>query len=227
MPQRQNLLKLAIESAFCLINRAITGTSEVQVMRFQPIILFLLVGFFCAGTPVSAQTELLGGRVSYFGDGRTQLDGDAVGALLRASIGDGLEADNYRAIEVLIESPPQSILNIGLTKERIQTRVEVRLRSLGISPDLEFVPSDNGYKRLYVNIGGAGDAFHISVELKRYMPYFVRSPDGEGYLAGQVDATTWATSGTGTHAGDATYVLGLLDGLLDRFLNEYLEANTP
>jgi hypothetical protein len=29
----------------------------VQVMRFQPIILFLLVGFFCAGTPVSAQTD--------------------------------------------------------------------------------------------------------------------------------------------------------------------------
>ena len=196
-------------------------------MRFQPIILFLLVGFFCAGTPVFAQTEFFGGRVSYVGAGRVQLDSGAVRALNAAFISDGLETDNYRAIEVLIESPPQSILNIGLTKERIQTRVEVRLRSLGISPDLEYEPLENDYKRLYVHINGAGNAFNVTFEFSRYLPYFVRDPDGEGFLAREVRAITWNTGTTGTHGGNATFVLGELDADLDQFLNVYLEANMP
>ena len=40
-------------------------------------------------------------------------------------------------------------------------------------------------------------------------------------------STTWSTSTLGTHGQSAEFILELLDGQLDKFLNEYLKANVP
>ena len=38
-------------------------------------------------------------------------------------------------------------------------------------------------------------------------------------------ATTWSQGTTGTHGGNAEFIIGGVDALLDEFLNEYLKTN--
>ncbi len=46
----------------------------------------------------------------------------------------GLETANYKYVVVVIERLSADAVSIGLTTDRIQTRVELRLRSAGLTP---------------------------------------------------------------------------------------------
>ncbi len=129
----------------------------------------------------------------------------------------GLETANYKSVEVLIESLNTDARSIGLTEDRLRTRVELRLRSAGLTPvnprfSLEL-------PHLYVNINVIGDAFSILVEYRRQVD-FITGNRQYRYLA-----TTWRYGNAGTHGRDAAYITNALDEVLDKFLNEYLKAN--
>ena len=131
----------------------------------------------------------------------------------QAPLGTGLEIDNYQLVRVLVEDD-KAIEQIGLTTDRIRTRVELRLQQarlkLGHRPDRAF---------LYVNVNVAGHGFAIQLAFKRWVSYLV------GNVARQRLASTWDTGRAGTYTKNPEYIIQQLDILLDEFLNEYLKAN--
>jgi hypothetical protein len=128
----------------------------------------------------------------------------------------GLETANYKYVAVVVEGLSADAGSIGLTKERIRTRVELKLRSAGLTPSND-VNKNNAY--LYVNIGVIRNAYNISVEYKRLVDFTT------GNLRYQKMATTQNFSNAGMHGNDAAYIMNVLNILLDRFLNEYLKVN--
>lgn len=100
---------------------------------------------------------------------------------------------------------------IGLTKSRLQTAAESRLRSARL------YDSDAAIPILYVNVNVVGRAFNIDLEYNKPVRDVAT---GELWLA-----TTWGAGSTGTHGGNAGYIVSVLSEKLDQFLVEYLRVN--
>ena len=128
----------------------------------------------------------------------------------------GLETANYKYVAVLVEELSADAGSIGLTKDRIRTRVELRLRSAGLTPGKDFSKNET---YLYVNVNVTRGAFNNRVEYKRQVDFTTGNRRYLGFSA------TWHTGRAGTHGRDAAYIMNSLDRALDKFLNEYLKAN--
>jgi len=128
----------------------------------------------------------------------------------------GLETANYKYVTVLVEDVSADARSIGLTRDLIQTRVELRLRSAGLTPSKDITKNR---VFLYVQVNVQRDTFSTSVEYQR----LVESPTGNRRY--RYFATTWESASIGTHARSRVYIMNTLDQLLDEFLNEYLKAN--
>ena len=128
----------------------------------------------------------------------------------------GLETANYKYVAVVIERLSVDAGRIGLTKDRIQTRVELRLRSAGLTPGNDFSKNESS---LYVRVKIGGSAYSAAVEYKRQV-VFITGNRRYRYLA-----TTWESASIGTHARSRVYIMNALDQNLDKFLDEYLKAN--
>ncbi len=128
----------------------------------------------------------------------------------------GLETANYKSVAVLVEDLPAGAGRIGLTKDRIRTRVELRLRSAGLTPGND---SSKNHALLYVNINVGNGAFSTSVEYNRRVEFTTGNRRYGSF------GTTWTAASTGTHGRDAAYIVNWLDQHLDKFLNAYLKAN--
>jgi len=128
----------------------------------------------------------------------------------------GLETANYKYVAVVIERLSADAGSLGLTEDRIRTRVELRLRSAGLTPGNDITKN---LASLYVNVNVGGSAYSAAVEYKRQV-IFITGNRRYRYLA-----TTWESASIGTHARSAVYIMNALDQNLDKFLNEYLKAN--
>ncbi|MCY4584606.1 MAG: hypothetical protein OXB98_01065 [Bryobacterales bacterium] len=104
---------------------------------------------------------------------------------------------------------------IGLTKEALQAAVESRLRAARLYTE-DYAKSNGSW--LFVNVLVVGRAFNITVLYHKMVTdeFGVTSP-----------ASTWGAAGgiTGTHGGDAGYIVSSLSRHLDKFLAEYLRVN--
>jgi hypothetical protein len=170
------------------------------MFRLAPL---LLAALLLVPVPVVGQDR--GGRT---------IDADSYNYLRGAQTGTGLEVDNYRELPYLVEDLPESILSTGLTRERIETRIELRMRSAGLTPT-----EAGSSPYLYVRIGGIGNGFDTQVDLNRDVNYYLDDPSSDRYLVRQfIDAATWSTGTMETHGGRAAYLLETLDQYLDRFL---------
>ena len=126
----------------------------------------------------------------------------------------GLEVENHEEVFVLIENLNSDALDIGLTKRRIESRVNVRLRQINLKP------ATYRAEALYINIIVVGGAYNIIVDFTRPTLFF----KGEDlYQIGL--AKVYSLGVTGTHGRDPDYIISALDGLLDRFLSDYLDVN--
>jgi hypothetical protein len=130
-----------------------------------------------------------------------------------ATPGIGLEVDAYQSVEVIVEYLHKNAQQISLTKERLQTRVELRLRQAKLKPGRRF------NDRLYVEVNVVGHAFTIDVAFIRKV--FYSTDTGTKFCS----AITWNNGSTGTHVNNSAFIIQSLDALLDQFLNEYLKAN--
>lgn len=131
-----------------------------------------------------------------------------------ASVGTGLEVENHDSVRVVIEDLSKDAADIGLTKERLRTRAELRLRQARFRPDRQA-----GTEYVYVRVNVVGSAFSVRVEFRRTLSYTVSQ------VIRQISATTWDHGGVGAHGGSSEYVVQSLDASLDAFLNDYLAAN--
>ncbi len=122
-------------------------------------------------------------------------------------------------IGLVVEELPDDAADIELSKERIQTLAESRLRIARLYDAA--VPLYISY--LYVRVGVTvsenlrGGAFSIEVSFKKHLRDDVSDRNGS--------AVTWETSTYGTHGGDADYIMRLVSERIDWFILEYLRVN--
>ena len=127
------------------------------------------------------------------------------------SVRDRFELFNAcRPMHLIVGNMHAGVAEIGLTKESIQAAVESRLRAARLY-DVDADPN------LYVNVNVVGRAHSLRLEYVKFL-YDPVSEDS-GF------APTWQRSSTGTHGGDAAYILSILAGVMDIFLVEYLRVN--
>ncbi len=116
-------------------------------------------------------------------------------------------------LEVVIEILSLDALKIGLTQDRLETVVELKLRRERIkiieSPLMPY---------LYINVNVARNAFNINLELKETVKIQRLNRIAYGN-------TTWRVGTTGGHADKPEYIVSALSRLLDDFLNAYYKAN--
>lgn len=118
---------------------------------------------------------------------------------------------NCSPVTLVVERLHSDASKIGLTKESLEIAVESRLRSARLySPEL-LTP------RLYLNVSTVDSAFSISLEYSKLLY--------DDFTNSSNLATTWDTGSTGTHGGDASYVLSVVSEAVDRFLVEFLRVN--
>lgn len=132
--------------------------------------------------------------------------------------GSGVEVTDPGKLEYIVEEVSEDGRRLGITKERIRQKVEKHLRAAGITPlDGETTGTVEPFVYVRVVVGGSG--FNIRVEFSRPVLYAVN---------GQVLQTfgvMWSKSITG-YSTDGAYVIGAVDGPIERFIDEFLKANS-
>lgn len=113
-------------------------------------------------------------------------------------------------MKLIVEKLSSDASEIGLTKESIVAAAESRLRAARLY-DAEAT------HYLYVNVHVVGQAFSRSLVLRKWVHDF--SSDIS------LPATTWDTGATGTHGGDAGYILSGVSQDMDRFLVAFFRVN--
>ena len=116
-----------------------------------------------------------------------------------------------RPLYLVVEDLNKHAEEIGLTKERIQTAAESRLRAARL------YDAEAADHYLYVNVTVARRAFSTRVGYNKLLH------DEALGIGGR--AETWNTGSTGTHGGDAGYILQDVSEKIDRFVVEYLRVN--
>lgn len=118
---------------------------------------------------------------------------------------------NCAQMTLVVENLSDDAADIGLTRERIQTIAESRLRAARLYDEDVLSPY------LHIHVRVLSRSFSIEIAFKK------RLFDAESAYCGA--ATTWNRSGLGTHGGAASYILQHLSELLDRFMLDYLRVN--
>ena len=128
-----------------------------------------------------------------------------------------------KGVMVMVEDLNPAAERLGLSKDQIQTDVELRLRGAGIKvlreKEMFQIP---GYPRLYVNVNTIISevpvcAFSIRVELKEFIT-----------LANGLEATgaVWQVSSVGVGGiNKISKIRSYVGDEVDKFINDYLAAN--
>lgn len=129
---------------------------------------------------------------------------------LLGSLGETLEG--ISVIDVVIEEFNERVEEIGLTKNRLRTVTELRLRREGIKISRNVDP----YMKVNVNV--VGNAFNVSIEIKEAVK-LIRIKNAITV------ATIYRKSVTGTYGDRSDNIISGLSIVLDEFLNDYYKAN--
>ena len=121
---------------------------------------------------------------------------------------------NCQPMALVVEELSSDASDIGLTEESIQVAAESRLRSARLYNSSK---RDPYLPYLYISVNVVGEAFSISLQYHKIV--YDPLSDFNGF------ATTWKTSGTGTHGGGADFILSNVSQYMDEFLVEFLRVN--
>ena len=113
-------------------------------------------------------------------------------------------------VDLVIEDLPIEATRINLTVPRIRSLAESRLRAARLYDDA-------AEPYLYINITVTGRASMVLLEFKKLL--YDSTSGTSGFAA------TWRIGGTGTHGGDAGYILQYLSEYVDAFVLGFLRAN--
>jgi len=135
----------------------------------------------------------------------------------------GLEVDDYKQVEVLVEDLHQDAKDIGLTRQRIYNKTALTLRKYGLIPTYgnDLPPIAKRPEYLYIQVSVSGKGISISVQFLRPV-IFLTHQTGRAFRHVGI---TWLTGSTGTHGGNYTYMLDIVEGQVEEFVLAYLEAN--
>ena len=116
-----------------------------------------------------------------------------------------------KPMALVVEGLPPDASRIGLTVDSLQAAVESRLHAARLYDSEALSP------RLYVNVNVSGGAFSVGFQYDKL--FYDPLSDLTNIAA------TWDTGSTGTHGGDAPYILSVVSQHMDRFLLEFLRVN--
>ena len=133
------------------------------------------------------------------------------------SSGDAFDLWNKCApINLFVEGLDDDAASIDLTRERIQTLAESRLRAARLY-DAAALPYLYVRVAVLVSENRRGGAYSIEVSFKKYLHDGVADQNGF--------AATWDTGSFGTHSGNAGFILQAVSEDLDNFVLDYLRVN--
>ena len=119
--------------------------------------------------------------------------------------------------KVLIEDISNDAEKIGLTRSRLTTVIELRLRREGIkiinkrtSPKTPLV---------YISVTVLGDAFNVSLKIIELVNLERVSGDMGAFVI------TWHSDLIGTHGNNPEYIVASLNNVIDELFNDYYKAN--
>ena len=139
-------------------------------------------------------------------------------------------------LNLVVSELHENVENMGLTEEKIQITVADRLRGAGIY-DFRKDHEKTGENRLspgilLVDVIVIKYAFSINLSLMLPMArvsdvdQFRSEIDGFFYKYPYIGfATLWSTRTTGTHVGDAGYIMQNVENDTNKFVSEYLRVN--
>ena len=119
--------------------------------------------------------------------------------------------DRCRPMHLVVENLPDDATEIGLTKKAITVAARSRLRAARL------YTAARGTPFLFISVNVVGAAFNVSLEYSKWM-----TDRASGVSRG---ATAWITGSTGTHGGNAPYILSSVSRHMDKFIDEYLRVN--
>ena len=108
---------------------------------------------------------------------------------------------------------------VELTKDRIETIIELTLRREGIEIE-EAAEKSTTIPLLCVNIHLVENVFCIRLEVIDIV-HMIRRPDKSGILF----ATIWKNTSFGKYGYNPQHIISSLSELLESFLNDYYKAN--
>ena len=131
----------------------------------------------------------------------------------------GQDITDYDRFELFNNCEPMHLLislsenasDIGLTKERVQSAVESRLRGARL------YKADPGAPFLHVGVSVTSHAFAINIAYNKALFDPLSARNGL--------AATWKDGKFGSHGQDANFIVSGLSELLDKFLTKYLRVN--
>ena len=119
---------------------------------------------------------------------------------------------NCQPVHVIVEDPTPDAQEIGLTKTRIMTAAEARLRGARIFSEKMTAPLF-----LHIHVSVARQAFHIGLSFSKVVV--------DSFSLKDNFASTWTRDTVGTHTSDSSYILSRVSELIDQFIVEYFLAN--
>lgn len=129
----------------------------------------------------------------------------------------GLEVPPGTKVYVLVEDVSEDAKKSGLTKELIESKVELQLRRNGIAVGTR----EDGFESdlyLYVVVGVTTNAFAVNIDFMRKVYYHV------GDNIHSVRGSTYSKSGSGIY-GNSQYMIQMLIDFIDLFSNDFLKSN--
>lgn len=121
-----------------------------------------------------------------------------------------------RPMDLIVEGLPGDAVEIGLTRTRIQTIAESRLRAARLY-------DEDATPYLYVRVGVQVSASGRDGMYTAKVSYRKSLWDSVSIQSGT--AETWDSGAYGMHDGDAGYIVQEVSEHLDRFILEYLRVN--
>jgi hypothetical protein len=136
--------------------------------------------------------------------------------------GVGLEAETAHTVWIMQPRVRDDTARLLLSEARLRSRAELHLRQSGLTVAEPRTESERlNSPSLLIKVHIVGGSFHVAVDFVRNVTYSV---EGTSYL---IPAITWGYDSSGTHGGDANFVINSLERLLDEFVREYRAANRP
>jgi hypothetical protein len=128
----------------------------------------------------------------------------------------GLEVEDPTVMPVTVENVSPDAERRGITRERIEARVNAILRKNSLKPVNEDQTRDYF---LYVWVSVVGPAFDINVSFVREVSYYVG--DQRKFTLGR----TWTHGTTGVSQSGSDYILDVVSEQTELFANAFLKAN--
>ena len=120
--------------------------------------------------------------------------------------------NNCQPVYLVVENVNEDAKRIGITRERVENSVELRLRSANL-----FTSDKSGDTYLYVNVNIVGASYSVSVSFNKWVYDPIAASPGP--------AITWHVALTGIYPRGTETILASVSRLVDKFLVEYLRVN--